>query len=112
MKLIITEKPKVSKKIAEALSKSYKRVKSKVYYYKVELNGESIVIASAAGHLYTLAQVSKGWSYPVFDVEWREIYKVEKGKAYTKKYIDTISKLSKKAKDCLLYTSPSPRDRG
>ncbi len=104
MKLIITEKPKVSKKIAEALSKSYKRVKSKVYYYKVELNGESIVIASAAGHLYTLAQVSKGWSYPVFDVEWREIYKVEKGKAYTKKYIDTISKLSKNAKEVIIAT--------
>lgn len=104
MKLIITEKPKVSKKIAQSLSGKYKRLGKKTTYYLVEVNGEKIAIASAVGHLFSLAQSSKGWSYPIFDVEWKAIYKVEKSKKYAKKYIETIHELSKQADSVIIAT--------
>ncbi len=105
MKLIITEKPKVSQKIAQALSSdASKEGSGGVYYYEVRVNGDEVVIASAAGHLYTLVQKKKGWDYPVFDIKWEPMFKTDKTKAYTKKYIDTLKKLGKNADEFYIAT--------
>ncbi len=105
MKLIITEKPKVSQKIARALSGSISREgQGGVYYYEVRVNGDEVVIASAAGHLYALVQKKKGWDYPVFDIKWAPIFKTDKTKAYTKKYIDMLKKLGKDADEFYIAT--------
>jgi len=93
--LIITEKPSSAKKIAAALADSTpttKRLK-KVSYYQLKHNGKDILIASAVGHLYGLEEKNKkGWSYPVFDIEWKPSYKNSKKLAYIKDYVDTITR--------------------
>ena len=95
MKLVICEKPKVAEKIAQALGhgKVSKKSMHGVPYYEVDRDGETLVIVSAVGHLYTLRQSAKGRGYPVFDIEWAPTYEVDKKADYSKKYLDAITKL-------------------
>jgi len=97
--LIITEKPKSALKIAQALDgKIEKNSISGVPYYRLDYRGKDIVITSAVGHLYTLAEKTPGkWTYPVFDVEWKEASEVRKESAHAEKYINAIKKLAKDA---------------
>ena len=53
----------------------------------------------AVGHLYGLAQKTKGWTYPVFDIEWKPTYETSKESGFVKDYVDTLKKLSKKVKE-------------
>ncbi|MFQ6105496.1 MAG: DNA topoisomerase I [Candidatus Hydrothermarchaeaceae archaeon] len=93
--LIITEKPKVSLRIAQSIASEYKRkTRNGVAYYEASENGNEIIIASAAGHLYSLTQKTSSRDYPVFDVKWTPIYLIDKSKFYVKKYVDTLSFLS------------------
>ena len=98
--LIITEKPKSALKIAQALDGKMDSHNEKgVPYYKLKRDGREIVITSAVGHVYGLAEKTPNkWKYPVFDVEWKPAYEVKKTAAeHTKKYIDAIKKLAKNA---------------
>ncbi|MFC1691002.1 DNA topoisomerase I [Nanoarchaeota archaeon] len=98
--LIITEKPAAAKKIADALAdgKAIKKNEKGVPYYDITHNKKDIIVASAVGHLYTVAEKEKGkWVYPVFDVKWEASSKVSKGSAFTSKYLSTIKKLAKDA---------------
>ncbi|MFW5852494.1 MAG: DNA topoisomerase I [Nanoarchaeota archaeon] len=106
--LVITEKPSAGKKIADSLadSKATKRSVNGVAYYELKHNGNDVVVACAVGHLYTLEQKNKGktgWTYPVFDIKWIPSYE-KKGSEYTRKYLDVISKLAKKAKSFVVAT--------
>jgi len=102
MELIITEKPNSAKKIADALADGKPGKKSsreKVPYYEVTHGKKDIVIVSAVGHIYGLAQkegIAKS-KYPVFDIEWVPSSEVSKGAAFTKKYLSTIKRIAKKA---------------
>ncbi|MGV8176743.1 MAG: DNA topoisomerase I [Candidatus Bilamarchaeaceae archaeon] len=95
MELIVAEKPKVAEKIAFSLGKSVKKAKGGVSYYEVD--GGEKVVASAVGHVFTLTEKKKTNNYPVFDIEWVPAYKVSKGADFTKKYVDLLESLSKKA---------------
>ncbi|MAG91124.1 DNA topoisomerase I [Candidatus Woesearchaeota archaeon] len=98
--LIITEKPAAAKKLAESLAdgKPIKENNQGVPYYKVTHGNRDIVVACAVGHLYGLAErEKKGWSFPVFDIEWKPVSETSKSAAFTKKYLNTIKKLSKNA---------------
>lgn len=100
VELIICEKPSAAAKVAEALAdrKPAKKSNKKVPYYELTHEGQEIIVGSAVGHLFGLKQKGKGgWSYPVFDIEWQPTYKVAKGLAYIKDYIDTLVALGKKA---------------
>ena len=101
--LIIAEKPNASKKIAEALAdkKVIKKSIGKVSYYELEHNGKKIVVGCAVGHLFNLAEKvkKKGWTYPVFDFEWKPSYEVSKSAAFSKAYVDTLKKLAKDASE-------------
>ena len=44
-----------------------------------------------------MEEKGSSYTYPVFDIKWEPSYKVAKGLAYVKDYIDTISNLSKRA---------------
>ncbi|HLG24211.1 MAG TPA: DNA topoisomerase I [Candidatus Nanoarchaeia archaeon] len=100
--LIITEKPAAAKKIAESLAdgKAIKENNQGVPYYKVTHGKKDIVVACAVGHLYGLSEKEKkGWTFPVFDIEWKPVSETSKSSAFTKKYLTTIKKLVKDAKE-------------
>jgi DNA topoisomerase-1 len=98
--LIITEKPATAKKIAEALAdgKPSKKNNQGIPYYELKHKNKDITVGCAVGHVFSLAEKEKkGWTYPVYDIEWKPAYEVGKKAEYTKKYIDTLKKLSKTA---------------
>jgi len=97
--LIISEKPNAAKRIAEALadSKAIKKAEKGVPYYELTHNKKDLVVACAVGHLYTVAEKKKSFTYPSFDLEWKPTSEVSKSAGYSKKYLDVIAKLSKKA---------------
>src|SRR3989338_1695923 len=97
--LIICEKPQAAKKIAESLAhgKPIKENVGDVPTYKITRGKKDIVVVPAVGHLYTLEEKNKkGWTYPVFDIEWVPA-SVRKESKFTKKYLDAIKKLAKSA---------------
>lgn len=104
--LIITEKPSSAKKIAEALAdgKIIKESNQMVPYYLITHKNKDIIVGSAVGHLYGLAEkVKAGWKYPVFDIEWKDSSENKKGE-YIKKYITTLKKLAKDANEFTVAT--------
>ncbi|MBI1936311.1 DNA topoisomerase I, partial [Candidatus Woesearchaeota archaeon] len=105
--LIITEKPAAANKIAEALAdgKPIKENVQGVPYYKVTHGKKDIVVACAVGHLYGLAEKEKkGWTFPVFDIEWKPVSETTRSSAFTKKYLNAIKKLSKGANEFTVAT--------
>lgn len=90
--VVIAEKPKAANKIASALSRN--SIKKSLYgipYYVIRSNRNTIIIASAAGHLYGLHTDQHG--YPVFRYEWKPLYQIEHVSKHTEKYIKALSKL-------------------
>ncbi len=105
--LIITEKPNSAKKIAEALAdgKPVKESSNGVPYYIVTHKNKDILIGAAVGHLYSVSEKEKkAWTYPVFEIEWKESSEVSKGAAFTKKYVAVLKKLAKDAKEFTVAT--------
>lgn len=90
--LVIAEKPKAAKKIAEALSSKYlvKKIND-VSYFEIQNGLLQVVIASSVGHLYGLTTREK--NYPVYSYEWAPLHVVERGKKYTYKYLEVLRKL-------------------
>ena len=104
--LIICEKPSTMEKIAQALAdgKPVKKSDSGVSFYEVSHGGKDIVVTSAVGHLFTVAEKVKSFKYPSYEVEWRLTADVDKNAAFTKKYATTIKKLAKGAKEFTVAT--------
>lgn len=108
VELVITEKPNASKRIADALAdktpekKAYKGVP----YYVLTHAGKEIIVGCAVGHLFGLAEKkkSKGFAYPVFDIEWVPAAEVSKSSAFSKKYLDALKKLAKDADSFVVAT--------
>lgn len=100
--LIITEKPAAAKKVAESLAdgKPIKKNINKVPYYEITHKDKDIVVCSAVGHLYGLAEEKKGkWTYPVFDIKWVPTADMNKQSEFSKKYLNVIKKLAKDANE-------------
>ncbi len=100
VELIITEKPNAAERIANALGdkKPTKKVIKKVPYYEITHNKKEIIVGCAVGHLFGLAETKKqGWTYPVFDVEWKPAYSLKKQSKFSKAYVDALTELTKKA---------------
>ena len=108
VELIITEKPQAAAKIAAALAegKAIKENMNGVPYYKITRGKKDIIVACAVGHLYGLDQKEgqKKWAFPVFDIEWQPAHEAKKESAFSKKYLDTIKKLCKEAKEFTVAT--------
>lgn len=100
--LIISEKPQAAQKIAQALADTTaKKIREKqVNYFSLTHKGKQIIVASAVGHLYGLAEKGgESWEYPVFETEWKPIYKTNKAADYTKNYIKVLEELAENADD-------------
>ncbi len=108
--LMISEKPDAMRRIAEALAegKSLKKVtnENNVSYYEFKKNGKKHVIVCAVGHLFNLDPVSKGkgWTYPIFDADWKPSYQIRKDAAFSKKYFEVIQKVCSGASDYIICT--------
>jgi DNA topoisomerase-1 len=105
--LIVTEKPTAAKKIAEALAdgKPVKEVYQKVAYYRISHKGKDIIVSCAAGHLFGLTEKKKkGWTYPVFDIEWKPTSEITKSARFTEKYRSALAKAAKKASSFTIAT--------
>ncbi|MEZ0393561.1 MAG: DNA topoisomerase I [Desulfurococcaceae archaeon] len=89
--VVIAEKPKAASKIAASILRSPKTLRYKgVPYYVGGGTGQTIIVLSAAGHLYGLSSVGSG--YPVFTYEWRPIYEVESGASHARKFLELLAK--------------------
>ena len=97
--LVIAEKPSVALRLAIALGDSKQRRMSLngVSYYQVDNPDGKIYIAAAVGHIFTLVQSSPQRGYPVLDIKWVPAYEANPKLDYTKKYLDVLRELSKRA---------------
>ncbi|MBW6451190.1 MAG: DNA topoisomerase I [DPANN group archaeon] len=104
--LIIAEKPSAARKIAVSIAEGPVKTQKvgTVSYMELERNKKKIVVVSAVGHLFTLKQKGTNWTYPIFDVEWRPMFEVNKTTAYTKEYYNVIKKLVKDADEFVIAT--------
>ncbi len=104
--LIITEKPSAARKISAALAEGAIKNEKKrgLTYHEFKHSGKDIVVVPAVGHLYGLRQITKDWIYPVFNVEWAPTSEINKGASYSKKYLENIKTLAKKADDFVVAT--------
>ncbi len=103
--LVISEKPSAAKSIAEALSNTKpKKFGEKAVWYEFTRDGQQYVVVPAVGHLFTLKQTDKGWSYPNFAVEWVPSFKATKFAAFSQPYFENIERLSKDASDIIVAT--------
>ncbi len=111
--LVIAEKPSSARSIATALASiSGERPRSKnfrgVKFYEVNVQGRLHIVAPALGHLYGIAQRGSGWTYPVFDIEWRPAWQIDKSSSHTKPYLENFLNL---AKICSSFISATDYDR-
>ena len=101
--LIIAEKPDAANRIAAALDsagKTQRAVENGVPYFLANNNNSEIIVASALGHLYTVAGTKKGqWDYPVFDYQWVPRYQAEKGASKIRTWLKVITKLAENAEN-------------
>ncbi len=90
--LILTEKPKVAKRIAQILSKGKVRevIKNEVKYYVFEHQGERYFVVPAAGHLVEVDFPEGRWTYPVIVPPDRLVMKVIRSKS---KYLKVIKEV-------------------
>lgn len=97
--LIITEKPKVSQRVAQALATGpvKQEKKGKVSYYIIERDSKKIIVAAAVGHVFTLTQAPGAKNYPIFDIHWTPSCEVGTSSKFTKPYVEVIKQLAKNA---------------
>ncbi|MEM1623539.1 MAG: DNA topoisomerase I [Sulfolobales archaeon] len=89
---MIAEKPRAAAKIAEALGARSKLSIDGVPIWVGKLHGKDVVIAPAAGHLFTLYTNEKG--YPVFNCSWGPRWVFEHGSKHLRRFYDALKKLS------------------
>ncbi len=99
MKVIIAEKPKAASKIAYALKAKPKR-KGKVTIFE----GEKLIIVPSVGHIFTLAEKNQSFDYPVFDIEWKPVFEVNKTSYFAKPYFAVIKNILKEAEELIVAT--------
>lgn len=97
--IIITEKPNAAGKIAEAISETVpkKRTKRNAYWYEIKIDGEHAYVVPAVGHIFALDTVKGkgGWDYPVFETKWIPSFE-KKGSEFSKRYYKNIEDIFSK----------------
>ena len=94
--VLIAEKPRAAEKIAAALGRYYKCTYAGIPYWIVYADGESLVVAPSAGHLYGPYTNTRG--YPVFTYEWRPLWMIDQKERHLKKFHDLLAYILSKAK--------------
>ncbi|MBI2134071.1 DNA topoisomerase I [Candidatus Woesearchaeota archaeon] len=108
--LIITEKPKAAMMIASALAegKPVKKNNEGAPFYEIKRGKNEIIVGCAVGHLFGIGEKKekkrKGWTYPIFDIEWKPIHEIDRTASFSKKYINTLKLLAKEADSFIVAT--------
>lgn len=108
--ILVTEKPDASRRIAESLAeeKSLKAHtnENKVTYYEFKRNGKKHIVVCAVGHLFNLDPVDKGkgWTYPIFNAQWKPSFEVRKESAFSKKYFDVVKSMITNGSEYIVAT--------
>ncbi|MDY6776862.1 MAG: DNA topoisomerase I [Candidatus Nanohaloarchaea archaeon] len=97
--LMVAEKPKVAKRLADALGDYRVEENRGVKNYVLDTDRGEVVISPAVGHIFTLEQEDGEWTYPVFDVEWVPSFESDDGNSYVKKYYNNLEDQAGKASD-------------
>jgi len=95
--LIISEKPTAARRIAEALDDDGAPEGFRergVPYYVARKGKQDLIVVSALGHLYSIAQKEGKWKYPVYEYQWVPAYAADKRLSRTRGFIEVIEKLS------------------
>jgi len=95
--LVICEKPTAARRIAQALDddrapEGYEERGAP--YFIARRGNKDLVVVSALGHLFTIAQDGGKWTYPVFDYRWVPAHEADKRLSRTRNFIEVIRKLS------------------
>ena len=95
--LVVCEKPTAARRLAQALDDdgAPESFSEKGVPYHVARRGKlDLVIVSALGHLFSVAQKGGKWTYPVFDYEWVPSHVADKKMARTRRFVEVIGELS------------------
>jgi len=95
--LVVCEKPTAARRIAQALDddgapEGFSEMG--VPYFVARREKFDLIVVSALGHLFSVAQKGGKWTYPVYDYEWVPSHKAEKRMARTRRFLEVIEKLS------------------
>lgn len=104
---MVAEKPDAMRRIAESLADKNslkKKVSDKnVAWYEFTRNGKKHAIVCAVGHLFNLNPAKKGgWTYPIFEAEWKPSFQVRKESAFSEKYFKVVENTAKEASDYIV----------
>lgn len=88
--LLVAEKPKVAKRIADSLGDYEVESNRGVKNYILDTQYGEIIVAPSVGHIFTLEQQEGEWTYPVFDIEWVPSHTTDDGQDYMKKYYHNL----------------------
>ena len=95
--LVVCEKPTAARRIAQALDDggAPESFSERGVPYHVARRGEfDLVVVSALGHLFSVAQKGGKWTYPVFDYEWVPSHVADKRMGRTRRFVEVIGGLS------------------
>lgn len=95
--LVVCEKPTAAKRIAQALDDdgAPESFSERGVPYHVARRGKlDLIVVSALGHLFSVAQKGGKWTYPVFDYEWVPSHVADKRMARTRRFVEVIGMLS------------------
>lgn len=89
--IVIAEKHKAARKIANALGRPVTKTYYDIPYYIIQKGALQIIVGSAAGHLYGLYTEKRG--YPVFVYTWKPLYEIDESSRHTYKFIKLLEKI-------------------
>ena len=95
--LVVCEKPTAARRIAQALDDdgAPEGFSERGVPYFVARRGKlDLIVVSALGHLFSVAQKGGKWTYPVYDYEWVPSHVADKRMARTRRFVEVIGKLS------------------
>ena len=105
--VIIAEKPTAARTIAKSLGEKTVREnvsQEGVKWYEFVRNNKKHYVVAAVGHLFTLKNMKKGQSYPIFDLEWIPTFQASKFGGFSKKYFDVANEIAQKGDEFIVAT--------
>ncbi len=105
--LVISEKPSAAKKIAIALDENNKPIQNSKYgiqYFECKQGSDIIYVIPSIGHLYTIKQEGKGWTYPIVNWKWVPLYEADKKSKRVYNFIKLFNTISKEIDQYIVAT--------